>query len=282
VQGKTIVITGATSGIGRVAAYSLAQQGARIVAVARDRQRGEETLSELRRLAPARNHAVHYADLSLLAEMQRVAEQIAASEQQIDVLINNAGALFSTRQLTADGLEMSFATNHMAYFVLTNLLGARLKATAGARVISTASDAYKMGRVRFDDLQSRRSYSAFGMYGSSKLMNILFTRELAARLGAAGVTANCFYPGFVATRFGDASSGLMPAVFRFAKKFAITPEAGARTLIYLASAPQVAGSTGQYFYKCQPVALFKRATNDADARRLWEISAELAGLGATL
>jgi NAD(P)-dependent dehydrogenase (short-subunit alcohol dehydrogenase family) len=279
-QGKTIVITGATSGIGEVAALQLAQQGARIVAIARERDRGEETLRRLRGAAPAQDHVVHYADLSRLSEMKRVSTLIAEREQRIDVLINNAGALFTKRELTEDGLERTFATNHMAYFVVTNLLSDRLRAAPDSRVVCTASDAHKGAKLNFDDLQSERGFSGFGMYGRSKLMNILFTRELARRLAGTGVTANCLHPGFVATRFGDAGSGLMAQVIRVAKKFALSPQEGAQTLIYLASSPGVAGVTGQYFYKCKPAVPTKEAQNEADARRLWDISAKLSGVGA--
>jgi NAD(P)-dependent dehydrogenase (short-subunit alcohol dehydrogenase family) len=277
-HGKTVVITGATSGIGEVAACTLAQQGARIVLIARDRVRGEHTLKCIEAVAPDRHHIVHYANLSRLAEMKRVAEVIAGSETRIDVLINNAGALFGTRQVTGDALEMTFATNHIAYFVVTNLLLARLQATPGARIVSTASDAHRRAKIDFGDLQLEKGYTGFGMYGRSKLMNILFTRELARRAGS-GVTANCLHPGFVATRFADASGGLTSLMVKGAKKFALTPAEGAKTLIYLASSPEVDGVTGRYFEKCKVATPTAEAQNDADARRLWEISLQLSGLG---
>ena len=277
-HGKTVVITGATSGIGEVAACALAQQGARIVLIARDRARGEHTLERIEGVAPDLRHVVHYANLSRLAEMKRVAEVIAGSEPRIDVLINNAGALFGTRQVTGDALEMTFATNHIAYFVVTNLLLARLQATPGARIVSTASDAHRRAKLDFGDLQSEKAYTGFGMYGRSKLMNILFTRELARRLAGSGVTANCLHPGFVATRFADASGGLTSLMVKGAKKFALTPAEGAKTLIYLASSPEVDGVTGKYFEKCKEATPTAEAQNDADARRLWEISLQLSGL----
>ena len=277
-HGKTVVITGATSGIGEVAACTLAQQGARIVLIARDRARAEHTLERIEAVAPDRHHVVHYANLSRLAEMKRVAEVIAGSETRIDVLINNAGALFGTRQVTGDALEMTFATNHIAYFVVTNLLLARLQATPGARIVSTASEAHRRAKLDFGDLQLEKGYSGFGMYGRSKLMNILFTRELARRLAGSGVTANCLHPGFVATRFADASGGLTSLVVKGAKKFALTPAEGAKTLIYLASSPEVDGVTGKYFEKCKEATPTAEAQNDADARRLWEISQQLSGL----
>ena len=276
---KVVVITGATSGIGEVAADRLAQKGARIVFVARDRARGEEMRKHLRAIAGHADHSVHYADLSRLSDMMRVGKEIADSEPQIDVLINNAGAMFARREVTEDGLERTFALNHMSYFVLTNLLLDRLKATPGARIVCTASDAHKGARLNFDDLQSARGYSGFAVYGRTKLMNILFTRELARRLAGTGVTANCLHPGFVATRFGDASGGLLGIGIGLAKKFALTPEQGAETIIWLASSPDVEGQTGGYYYKCRPATPSSAAQNDADARRLWDASAKISGVG---
>jgi NAD(P)-dependent dehydrogenase (short-subunit alcohol dehydrogenase family) len=233
----------------------------------------------LRAIAGHADHTVHYADLSRLSEMKRVAEDIAVAEPQIDVLINNAGALFTHRQVTEDGLEHTFALNHMSYFVMTNLLLDRLRAMPGARIVSTASDAHKNARLKFDDLQSGHGYSGFAVYGRTKLMNILFTRELGRRLAGSGVTANCLHPGFVATRFGDRSGGFMSLAVRIAKNFAITPEQGAETIIYLASSPAVEGKTGGYYYKCKLDTLSRAGQNDADAARLWEISAKISGVG---
>jgi len=276
-QGTTVVITGATSGIGEVAADRLAAKGARIVFIARDKSRGEETLRHLHAIAPDQAHAAHYADLSQISEMKRVSAEIAAAEPRIDVLINNAGALFNARKLSADGLEMTFAVNHMAYFVVTNLLLPRMG--SGGRVVSTSSDAHKGAKLNFDDLQSEHGYSGFGVYGRSKLCNILFTRELARRIKGTGVTANCLHPGFVATRFGDASGGIVSFAVRAAKNFALTPEQGAETIIYLASSPDVADVSGGYFYKSKIATPTKEAQNDADAKRLWDVSAKISGVG---
>lgn len=275
---KIVVITGASSGIGEVAADRLAAKGARIVFVARDISRGEETLKHLQAIAPDAEHKAYYADLTRLAEMKRVAAEIAESEPEIDILLNNAGALFNARKVTEDGLETTFALNHMAYFVITNLLRRRL--AVGARIVSTASDAHKGAQLDFADLQSERNYSGFGAYGRSKLCNILFTRELARRVKGAGVTANCLHPGFVATRFGDQSGGVMSLAVRAAKTFAITPEQGAQTIVYLASSPEAAEITGGYFYKCHQATPTREAQNDDDARRLWEASARIAGIAA--
>jgi len=276
-NGKVVVITGATSGIGLVAAEKLAGMGARLVLIARDRSRGEGTVAKLRSVGPGEAHAVHYADLSTIAEMKRVAGEIAAAEPRVDVLINNAGALFSSRQVTADGIERTFATNHMSYFVVTLGLAERLRATPGARVINTSSDAHKGRHLDFDDLQSTKDYRGFPVYGRSKLCNILFTRELARRWADTGVTANSLHPGFVATRFGDSSGGFFQHGIQVAKLFAISPEKGAETIIYLASSDEVAKVSGKYFYKCRAVNPTSDAQDDAAARRLWEESGRLAG-----
>ncbi|HSZ07632.1 MAG TPA: SDR family oxidoreductase [Steroidobacteraceae bacterium] len=274
---KVVVMTGATSGIGAVAARRLAAMGARIVLIARDAARGQESLARLADGGAGVAHSIYYADLSRLSEAKRVAAQIAAAEPRIDVLINNAGALFGTRQVTADNLEQTFATNHMAYFVLTLGLREPLFAGSPARVVSTASAAHKGYTLDFDDLQATRGYSPIKAYGRSKLCNILFTRELARRWSGKGVTANCLHPGFVATRFGDGSGGWLSRVVRIAKIFAIPPEKGADTIVYLASSPEVGGRSGEYFYQCRPATPTAAAQDDAAAERLWMASAEIAG-----
>ena len=275
-QGNVVVITGATSGIGAVAAERLASMGARILVIARDRTRGETTLRRLSERAPGVGHRVFYADLSLIGETRRVANEIAAAESRIDVLINNAGALFGKRGLTGEGLERTFATNHMSYFVVTEQLRERLLASAPARVINTSSEAHRGMKIDFGDLQGTRSYQGFRAYGRSKLCNILFTRELARQLSGTGVTVNCLHPGFVNTLFGDESKGPLSLLFRIAKKFAISPEKGAETIVFLASAKEVAGTTGQYFYQCRPKTPSIEAQDDDAAKRLWEESAKLA------
>jgi NAD(P)-dependent dehydrogenase (short-subunit alcohol dehydrogenase family) len=279
-RGKTIVITGGTSGIGEVAALALAKMGARIVLVARDKARGDATLARLHDRAPGVAHSIHFADLLRLAEMKRVAAQIADHEPRIDVLINNAGALFATRRLTEDGLECTFALNHMAYFVVTEGLRERLLASGPARIINTASAAHQGARLDFDDLQSSKNLGAMKAYSRSKLCNILFTRELARRLRGTGVTANCLHPGFVATRFGDQSGVLMSRVVWLAKLFAISPAKGAQTIVYLASSPDVAKTTGLYFYESVPAIPSSWAQDDQSALLLWQRSAALAGMKA--
>ena len=277
-QGKVVVITGATSGIGQVAAERLAGMGARLVLVARDKVRGQAMLARLRERAPGLSHSIHYADLLRVVEMKRVAAEIAAAEARIDVLINNAGALFGSRQVTEDGLERTFALNHMSYVVLTHGLRDRLIASAPGRVVNTSSNAHTRARLDFDDLQSAQRYRGFKVYGRSKLCNILYTRELARRWAGTGVTANSLHPGFVATRFGDGSGGLFSYVVRVAKTFAISAEKGADTIVYLASSPEVAHVSGAYFYKWHPATPSKEAQDDAAARRLWLESARLGGL----
>ena len=277
-QGKTVVITGGTSGIGEVAARKLAQMGARIVLIARDKSRAQATLARLRKSGPGVAHGAHMADLTQLAQMKRVAGQIAAEEPRIDVLINNAGALFGTRRLTPDGLEHTFALNHMGYFVITQLLRERIVASAPARIVNTASGAHEGAVLDLEDLQSGKSYSATKAYNRSKLCNILFTRELARRFENTGVSANCLHPGFVATRFGDQSGGMISNLVRLAKFFAISPEEGAKTIVYLASSPEIAGITGQYFYKCRATQPSLAARDDRTALLLWERSAALAGV----
>ncbi len=211
--------------------------------------------------------------------MKRVANEIAERETTIDVLINNAGAVFLSRRTSIDGLEMTFATNHMAYFVVTNILLDRLKATPGARVVSTASDAHKSGRLDLADLQSEKNYSSFRVYGTSKLENILFTRELSRRLAGTGVTANCVHPGFVGTRFGqnNVSNIFLKSLARGIMAFGLKPEEGAKTIIYLASSPEVDGRSGGYYHKYKLEQPTAAAQNDKDARSLWDASAKIAG-----
>ena len=261
-KGKTVVATGATSGIGEVAALALAALSARIVFIARDEARAQATLKKLEAKAPGLGHRVHLADLSSIAETRKVGAEIAASEPRIDVLINNAGAMFADRQVTPEGLEMTFALNHMAYFVLTEALREKLIASAPARIVSTSSTAHQGASLDFSDLQSARAYSGFKVYSRSKLANILFTRELARRLAGTGVTANCLHPGFVATRFGHEAGGWTARIVPFLQAFALSPEKGADTIVYLASSPEVEKTTGAYFVKRKITAPSRAAQDD--------------------
>jgi NAD(P)-dependent dehydrogenase (short-subunit alcohol dehydrogenase family) len=277
-QGKTIVVTGGTSGIGEVAALELAGMGARIVLVGRDKARGEATLARLQAHAPGATHTIHYADLAQLSEMKRVAAEIAAAEPKIDVLINNAGAMFANREVTKDGFEKTFALNHLSYFVMTAGLRAPLLAGAPARIVSTSSDAHKTAQFDLDDLQMTKNYTSFQAYSRSKLDNILFTRELARRIKGTGLTANCLHPGFVATRFGDQAGGLVSHIIGLAKILAISPEEGAKTIVHLATSPDVASMNGEYFYKCRRIAPTRAGRNEAFARALWDKTVALTGV----
>ena len=276
-QDKVVVMTGATSGIGRIAAGQLAAQGARLVLVARDQVRADATLAQLRERGP-KAHRAHIADLSRLADMKRVGAEIAASEPRIDVLINNAGNVFGKRELTGDGLERTFATNHVAYFLLTQALRERLIAAAPARIVMTASAAHKGRSLDFDDLQFAKGYRPQSAYGRSKLCNILFTRELARRLAGTGVTANCLHPGFVRTNLGQRGGGVFGGLVRLAMLFAGSPERGARTIVYLAGSPEVAQVSGGYFADCRPATPSAQAQDDSVAARLWNETERLTAI----
>jgi NAD(P)-dependent dehydrogenase (short-subunit alcohol dehydrogenase family) len=276
--GKVVVITGATSGIGRIAAERLAAQGARMAIVVRDQRRAERTLGRLREIAPGVKHQAHIADLSSLDQTKEVGARIAAEEPRIDVLINNAGNIFAARGVTADGLERTFALNHMAYFVLTHQLRERLVASAPARIVNTASGAHQGQFLDFDDLQMEKNYRPMTAYGRSKLANILFTRELARRLAGTGVTANCLHPGFVATGLGQRDGGIFAVMVRLSMVFAANPERGAKTIVHLAASPDVASTSGTYFIDCREAVPSRVAQDDAAARRLWEESLRFAGL----
>jgi NAD(P)-dependent dehydrogenase (short-subunit alcohol dehydrogenase family) len=278
-EGKLCVITGATSGIGLITAERLGAMGARLVLVGRDPARGEAALARIKARAPRAEVSIHYADLARLDGLRTLAAGLNALSR-IDVLINNAGAMFWRREVTADGLERTFALNHMAYFVLTALLRDKLAASSPARIVNVASDAHRGARLDFGDLQSKRNYNGIRTYSRSKLCNILFTRELARRLAGTGVTANCLHPGFVNSRFGDNNPGVVGLGTRIVKQFfAISPERGAETPVYLASSPDLEGKSGGYYEKCAPSTPSPEAQDDATARRLWDESARIAGLG---
>ena len=275
-HGKTVVITGATSGIGAVAAQTLAAQGATIVFTARDPARGAATLEALRAVAPGAPHRVHYADLSSIAQTRRAAAEIAASAPRIDVLLNNAGMVEERRVVTPEGLELTFATNHLACFTLTCALAGQL--AADARIVTTSSVMHAFGRLDFADLQMSRGYHWLRAYSNSKLCNVLFTRELARRLAGGRRTANCFHPGFVATRFGASRRGLAGTALRLLKHFAISPRRGAATMVHLVTDPGLGTTSGGYFVRCREVDPAAAARDADSAARLWHKSAELSGV----
>jgi NAD(P)-dependent dehydrogenase (short-subunit alcohol dehydrogenase family) len=284
-DGKICVVTGGTAGIGLAASLQIGGlRPARMILVGRNRQRGEAAVVRLRREAPAVPVEIRYADLSSLAEVRRLASEIAASVDRIDVLVNNAGAIFDRRETTPDGLERTFALNHMSHFLLTHLLLDRVRAAAaagsGARIVNTASEAHRGATLDFDDLQNARRYGAWLAYRRSKLANILFTRELARRLEGSGVVANCLHPGFVASEFGNNNGLIFRSALGVAKRaVAITPEEGAKTITYLASDPAGGAVSGRYFEKCREAQPSHAAQDDGAARRLWAESERIAGIG---
>ena len=279
--GKVVVITGGNAWIGKETAVALAGSGARVLFTSRDPGRGDAALVEIRERAGSNDVEVVALDLASLASVCACADEIRRRCSQIDVLINNAGLILSERSESEDGLEMTLAVNHFGPFALTLQLLDRLRASEGGRIVNVSSDAHRMARAfDFDDLHSRKSYGGMKAYSQSKLANILFTRELAARVDGFGITANALHPGFVRSSFardGDAR-GLLRAVFAFTTRFAaITAEAGARTSVYLASSPEVQSTSGEYFVRCRSRRPNAAARDSAAARRLWELSEHLSG-----
>lgn len=275
-RGKTCVITGATSGIGLETAKRLGALGARLILVGRNRDKATAAIARLRAEVPGAAVEVHYADLSRAEETRHLADALLDTAARIDVLVNNAGAIFARRELTPEGLEVTFALNHMGYFRLTALLRERLIASAPARVVNVASEAHRGSHLDFEDLQSSRHYSGWRAYQRSKLANILFTRELARRLEGTGVTANCLHPGFVATGFGDNNRGFWRLGIAIGKVLAAIPvQRGAETPVYLASSPDLDGISGKYFSNCRELQPDAAAQNDETAARLWKESERL-------
>lgn len=275
-NGKTAVVTGATNGIGEVTALELARMGARVIGVGRNPAKCAESAERIHR--ETGNPQVEYlvADLSLRAQTRQLAAQVLQKVDKLDVLVNNAGAYFAQRQETAEGIEMTWALNHLGYFLLTNLLLDALKASPAGRVVNVSSDAHRMAAIRFDDVQFRRGYSGFPVYGHSKLANVMFTYELARRLDGTSVTANALHPGFVATGFGTNNGKLMQLGMRVVAKLgARTPQQGAQTSIYLAASPDVQGVTGKYFTDMRVVESNRASYDTAAAARLWALSAEM-------
>ena len=277
-EGKVCLITGATNGIGKSTAHELARMGATVVIVGRDLQKTSLVVEEVR--AASGNDTVDslLADLSSQQEVRRLANEFEGRYSHLDVLLNNAGAVFMQRRISVDGIEMTFALNHLASFLLTNLLLDKIQATAPARIINVSSGAHTSGKIEFDNLQGERDYSSRA-YGNSKLATILFTKELARRLEGTGVTINALHPGFVSTGFGKNNPGfLMKSIRTVVPLIARSPEKGARTSIYLASSPEVQSITGKYFVDCKVTQPAAQATDSSVARKLWDVSAEMVHL----
>jgi NAD(P)-dependent dehydrogenase (short-subunit alcohol dehydrogenase family) len=274
-SGRTVLITGGTGGIGRATALGLARLGAHVGITGRDHERTEDAVREVRAAGGGQADGF-VADLSSQSEVRRLAAEVLAFFPRIDVLINNVGGYWNTRHVTADGLEHTFALNHLAPFLLTNLLLDRLKQSAPARVVTVSSNAQLMGRISFEDLQGAQAYSGSRAYDQSKLANVLFTYELARRLDATSVTANALHPGLVSTAFGGEDPGRAQRVLvPFLRPFMKTPARGAATSIYVASAPGLRRMTGRYFAAGKLKKSSKRSYDEAVAGRLWEVSADL-------
>lgn len=279
-KGKTCMITGASSGIGRATALRLAEMGARLILVCRDRGRGDDTIAAIHEKTG--NYAVELmlADLASQESIRRLAHEFLATGQPLHVLVNNAGVVHTRRAVTVDGIETVFAVNHLAYFLLTHLLLNRLKAAAPARIVNVASDAHRFVTLNFDDLGGERRYRPMRIYGQSKLANILFTYELARRLEGTQVTVNCLHPGAVASGLGKNNGAWAKVLIAMLRPFFRTPESGAATSIYLASAAGVEAITGKYFSNCKEARSSEESYDEVAARRLWEISAQITGVGA--
>ena len=273
---RTILLTGATNGIGLAAAHALAAQGARLLLVGRDPARTERVRDEV--VGRSGNDAVEIllADLASLAEVRRLAREVVDSGRPVHVLCNNAGAMFDRRLLTPEGFEMSFGLNYLSCFLLTELLRDTLERSGDARIVNVASDTYKQVKgLEFDDLQAERRYASLGAYARSKLAMILWTRELARRLEGSGTTANALHPGLVASNFGNNNGALVRIGMLLMRPFSRSSEQGAETIVHLCGSPEVKGVSGQYFEDCASSELRPHATRDDDARRLWDISERL-------
>ena len=271
---KTVLVTGANAGIGRATATELARMGARVLMACRSAERGAEAQAAVVAEVPGASTELLIADLSSGEGVRGLAAQTLQHTDRLDVLVNNAGVFTPSYIPTAGGLETQFAVNHLAPFLLTHLLRDLLVKSAPARVVTVSSEAHKRGQIRWDDLQGERKYSGLQAYSQSKLANLLFNRELARRLGGTGVTANALHPGVIGTRL--LFTGFAP--LRLLRPFLKTPERGARTSVFLASAPAVERLTGLYYLDLEPARPSPAARDDGAARRLWRISAELTGM----
>ncbi len=274
-QGKICLITGGTNGIGKVTAQELARMGTTVVIVGRDAAKTNQVVQEIRAVTGNQNVDSLLADLSSQQQIRRLASEFRSKYSRLDILLNNAGGVFMERKLSVDGIEMTFAVNHLAYFLLTNLLLDTIKASAPARIINVSSNAHSRAKIEFDNLQGEKSYSS-AAYGNSKLANILFTIELARRLEGTGVTVNALHPGFVSTGFGKNNDGLLFKIIgAIVPLIARSPEKGAETSIYLASSPEVQNVTGKYFVDSKVATAAPQASDMVVAGKLWDVSAAM-------
>ena len=275
-NGKVCLVTGATDGIGKVSARVLAELGAKVIIVGRNPEKSAIVLAELRSISGNENIDLLMADLAVMQEVRDLAEQVISRYDRLDVLLNNAGGYFTKHKITSDGLEMTFALNHMSYFLLTNKLMELLKYSAPARIVNVSSDAHYGVNIEFENLNGEQEYKAWKAYQKSKLANVLFTYELLKKV-PGNITVNCLHPGFVATNFGNNIGGFFGPVLKIAQRIsAIDPEEGAKTSIFLCSAPEVKGVSGKYFYKCQSKTSSRESRNMDTGKRLWQISSDIA------
>ncbi|MEK6301882.1 MAG: SDR family oxidoreductase [Acidobacteriota bacterium] len=272
---KVCLVTGANSGIGKSTAHALAMMNATVVMVCRDRRRAEPVRDEIKSATGNQNVELMICDLSSQADIRRFAAEFISSHSRLDVLINNAGVVVRQRSLTEDGIETTFAVNHLGYFLLTNLLLDLLKQSAPSRIVNVSSAAHAYGKIDFDDLQGEKKYGGFSAYANSKLANVLFTYELARRLDGTGVAVNCLHPGTIATGL---FRNLPKPIEALIKLVTFSPDKGAETSVYLASSPAVEGVTGQYFAKKRERQTSSASRNEESARRLWEVSEQMTGL----
>jgi NAD(P)-dependent dehydrogenase (short-subunit alcohol dehydrogenase family) len=279
--GRRVLVTGANTGIGKWTAIGLTQRGAAVVIHSRNPEKGRAAQDEIRRQSGSADVDLLLADFSSLAEVRRLAAEVLERYPRLDVLVNNAGLISGRRAESADGYELTFAVNHLAPFLLTNLLLDRIVASAPARIVTVSSRTHLRSAIDFDDLDLRHGYQAMEAYSRSKLANVLFTRELARRLEGTGVTANCLHPGVVRSDFGSSGDlgGVMGVGWAVMQPFLLSPKQGADTSIYLASSPEVAGISGEYFDRRRVARTSTRARDMAAAAELWRVSAERVGLG---
>jgi len=274
-SGKVCLVTGANSGIGLVTARELVRLGADVILSCRDERKGDAARAGIRQATGRDVAAILYADFASLDDVRRLAAEVQGIGRPLHVLVNNAGLMLTERRTTREGFEYTFGVNHLAPFLLTELLREHLRKSGEARIVNVASRAHKRAQLDFDDLQSERSFDGWTVYCRSKLCNVLFNLELARRLEGTGVTANSLHPGVVATGFGRESTGLWKTILAIGRPFMTSPEGGARTSIFLASDPSVRGVSGKYFATCRPATPSKAGQSRSDAARLWEISERL-------